>query len=123
MRETLGHGSFLALMGYGVIKFTGTGVVSALALYFATYWWKLNSGQIAFLALDGLIGSLLALPLAPRLSRLLGKKRAAVLLLATPSLLGLLPFALRLAGWFPANGSPALTPPCWPSRPCIGPAA
>jgi Na+/melibiose symporter-like transporter len=110
MRETLGHGSFLALMGYGVIKFTGTGVVSALALYFATYWWKLNSGQIAFLALDGLIGSLLALPLAPRLSRLLGKKRAAVLLLAVTVLLGLLPFALRLAGWFPANGSPALTP-------------
>jgi GPH family glycoside/pentoside/hexuronide:cation symporter len=110
MRETLGHGSFLALMGYGVIKFTGTGVVSALALYFATYWWKLNSGQIAFLALDGLIGSLLALPLAPRLSRLLGKKRAAVLLLAFTVLLGMLPFALRLAGWFPANGSPALTP-------------
>jgi hypothetical protein len=63
MRQTLGHGSFLALMGYGVIKFTGTGVVSALALYFATYWWKLTSGQIAFLALDALIGSLLALPL------------------------------------------------------------
>jgi Na+/melibiose symporter-like transporter len=110
MRQTLGHGSFLALMGYGVIKFTGTGVVSALALYFASYWWKLTSGQIAFLALDGLIGSLLALPLAPRLSRLLGKKRAAILLLAFTVLLGLLPFGLRLAGWFPANGSPALAP-------------
>jgi GPH family glycoside/pentoside/hexuronide:cation symporter len=97
-------------MGYGVIKFTGTGVVSALALYFATYWWKLSSGQIAFLALDALIGSLLALPLAPRLSRLLGKKRAAILLLAVTVALGLLPFGLRLAGWFPAGGSKALVP-------------
>jgi len=110
MRQSLGHGSFLALMGYGVIKFTGTGVVSALALYFATYWWKLSSGQIAFLALDALIGSLLALPLAPRLSRLLGKKRAAIILLAVTVALGLLPFALRLAGWFPAEGSKALVP-------------
>jgi GPH family glycoside/pentoside/hexuronide:cation symporter len=110
MRETLGHGSFLALMGYGVIKFTGTGVVSALALYFATYWWKLTSGQIAFLALDALIGSLLALPLAPRLSKWLGKKRAAIVLLAVTVALGLLPFALRMAGLFPANGSPALAP-------------
>jgi GPH family glycoside/pentoside/hexuronide:cation symporter len=110
MRETLGHGSFLALMGYGVIKFTGTGVVSALALYFATYWWRLSSGQIAFLALDALIGSLLALPLAPRLSKWLGKKRAAILLLAVTVALGLLPFGLRMAGWFPENGSPALAP-------------
>jgi GPH family glycoside/pentoside/hexuronide:cation symporter len=110
MRETLGHGSFLALMGYGVIKFTGTGVVSALALYFATYWWRLSSGQIAFLALDALIGSLLALPLAPRLSKWLGKKRAAIVLLAVTVALGLLPFGLRMAGWFPENGSPALAP-------------
>jgi Na+/melibiose symporter-like transporter len=95
MRETLGHGSFLALMGYGVIKFTGTGVVSALALYFATYWWKLTSGQIAFLALDALIGSLLALPLAPRLSKWLGKKRAAIVLLAVTVAAG--PAALRFA--------------------------
>jgi len=110
MRQSLGHGSFLALMAYGVIKFTGTGVVSALALYFATYWWKLSSGQIAFLALDALVGSLLALPLAPRLSRLLGKKRAAIILLAVTVVLGLLPFALRMAGWFPAEGSRLLVP-------------
>ena len=110
MRQSLGHGSFLALMGYGVIKFTGTGVVSALALYFATYWWKLSSGQIAFLALDALIGSLLALPLAPRLSRLLGKKRAAIILLAVTVALGLLPFGLRILDWFPAEGSKALVP-------------
>nr|WP_295106496.1 MFS transporter [uncultured Caulobacter sp.] len=110
MRQSLGHGSFLALMAYGVIKFTGTGVVSALALYFATYWWKLSSGQIALLALDALIGSLLALPLAPRLSRLLGKKRVAIVLLAVTVVLGLLPFALRMAGWFPAEGSRLLVP-------------
>lgn len=110
MRQSLGHGSFLALMAYGVIKFTGTGVVSALALYFATYWWKLSSGQIAFLALDALIGSLLALPLAPRLSRLLGKKQAAIVLLAVTVVLGLLPFALRMVGWFPAEGSKLLVP-------------
>ena len=110
MRQTLGHGSFLALMGYGVIKFTGTGVVSALALYFATYWWKLTSSQIALLALDALIGSLLALPLAPRLSKWLGKKRAAILMLAVTVALGLLPFGLRMAGLFPVNGSPQLVP-------------
>lgn len=110
MRQSLGHGSFLALMGYGVIKFTGTGVVSALALYFATYWWKLSPGQVAMLALDALIGSLLALALAPRLSRLMGKKRAAILLLAVTVALGLLPFALRMAGWFPGEGSRLLVP-------------
>lgn len=110
MRETLWHGSFLGLMGYGVIKFTGTGVVSALALYFSIYWWRLAPDQIALLAIDALIGSLLALPLAPRLSRLLGKRTAAVLLLAATLVIGLAPFGLRLVGVFPANGSPALVP-------------
>lgn len=110
MRQTLWHGSFLALMGYGIIKFTGTGVVSALALYFATYWWRLQPGQIALLALDGLIGSLIALPLAPRLSKAMGKRAAASILLVATVVIGLTPFGLRLAGLFPENGSPWLVP-------------
>lgn len=110
MRQTLWHGSFLALMGYGIIKFTGTGVVSALALYFATYWWRLEPGQIALLAVDGLIGSLIALPLAPRLSKRMGKRAAASVLLVATVVVGLAPFGLRLAGLFPENGSPWLVP-------------
>jgi GPH family glycoside/pentoside/hexuronide:cation symporter len=124
MRETLGHGSFLALMGYGVIKFTGTGVVSALALYFATYWWKLYLGP------DRLPGfgrpdRLAAGPAAGAAPvEMAGQEAGGDRAAGRDGCPG--PAALRPCGW-PACSPPTVRPRwrrrCWPSRRSIGPAA
>lgn len=106
--QTLRHRSFVALMGYGVIKFTATGTVAALTLYFATFYWRLSPGQTAVLVLDSLFAALIALPLAPRLTRRFGKKASAVALLILTVTVTLTPFGLNMAGLLPPAGSNAL---------------
>lgn len=106
--QTLKHRSFLALMGYGVIKFTATGTTAALTLYFATYYWRLTSSQTAVLVLDSLFAALIALPLAPRLTKRFGKKPSAVALLIITVVTNLTPYALNMAGVLPPAGSNAL---------------
>ncbi|WP_203291539.1 MFS transporter [Maricaulis parjimensis] len=110
MRQTFSHRGFLAILGFGVLKYTGLGISSALALYFGQYFWGLSSPQLAVLALDAALGATLALVLAPRLSKMVGKKGAAFMLALTAILFTCSPYVLRLLGLFYENGSPMLLP-------------
>ena len=93
-----------------MLKYTGLGISSALALYFGPFFWGLSSPQLKILVLEAALGASLALVLAPRLSRRLGKKGAALLLALTAILFTCSPYLLRLLGVFFENGSPALLP-------------
>ena len=110
MRQTFSHRGFLAILGFGVLKYTGLGISSALALYFGSLFWALSSGELAILAADAALGATLALILAPRLSKSLGKKGAAFVLALTAILFTCAPYVLRLLGLFFENGSPMLLP-------------
>lgn len=110
MGETFSHRGFLAILGFGVLKYTGLGISSALALYFGPFFWGLSSPQLKILVLEAALGAGLALALAPRLSRMLGKKGAALILALTAILFTCSPYVLRLLGVFFENGSPALLP-------------
>lgn len=110
MGRTFSHRGFLAILGFGVLKYTAIGMTAALVLYFGSLLWGFASDQLAILALDGLLGAGLALVFAPRISKRFGKRGAAFLLAIVGALLAVSPYTLRLLGSFYANGDPMLLP-------------
>jgi Na+/melibiose symporter-like transporter len=108
VRESLATPSFLPLLGGAVFYSMAAGLSAALSIYLNTYFWGLTSEQIGLLNLPYYGSAAAALWIAPQLSRSLGKKRAAIY--ASLAMIGVAPLSivLRLAGWFPENGTPAL---------------
>jgi Na+/melibiose symporter-like transporter len=86
------------------------GLTSTLGFYYATFFWELKPLQVFLLVLGIPVGAVIALPLGNLLSRRYGKKVAAFGVVIPGLINGPLPQLLRLAGWFPANGSGALLP-------------
>ena len=110
MRGTFAHRGFLAILAFGVLKYTSVGMTSALNIYFGTYLWGLNSAQLAILTIDSLTGAFLALFIAPWASRKVGKRNAALILAVIAVTFASLPYILRLTGNFFENGDPWLVP-------------
>jgi Na+/melibiose symporter-like transporter len=108
VRESLATPSFVPLLSGAVFYSMAAGLSAALSIYLSTYFWALSSAQIGLLNLPYYGSAAIALWLAPQLSRRLGKKRAAIG--ASVAMIALAPLAigLRLAGWFPENGTGAL---------------
>lgn len=101
---------FLAIFGFGVLKYTAIGLYSAMSLYFGTYLFKLTSGQLAILTFDSLVAAALAAPLAPWFSRKLGKRASSMFFAVSGVALGLSPLVLSLFDMFFLPGDPRLVP-------------
>lgn len=110
MFQTLGSRHFASIVGVNIFAAAAEGVGFSIYLYLVTFFWQLTNTQTLILGTDAFIGSTLALILAPRLIKGRDKKPTAMVLLMITVLLSAAPLALRLAGWFPANGSPQLLP-------------
>jgi GPH family glycoside/pentoside/hexuronide:cation symporter len=108
--ETVGNRSFLALFFAAVFASVAGGLTAALSIYLNTYFWELTASQIAVLILPAYLAAVFAGLLARAASARLGKKWAGIAIGLGALTLGPMPVALRLVGWFPANGSPALLP-------------
>ncbi|MCP9221164.1 MFS transporter [Erythrobacter sp. LQ02-29] len=104
------HRGFLAIFGFGVLKFTAIGLATATALYFNTYVFDLSAKQIAVLALEAVTAATLAAPLAPKFSRRLGKKRTAMLMAFGGIVITLSPLVLTYFDLFLRPGDPFLVP-------------
>ncbi|HVJ55145.1 MAG TPA: MFS transporter [Aliidongia sp.] len=116
MLSTLSHRSFLMVLIAGVFSSMALGLTTSLTYYFTTYFWELTSKQLTVINLGYFISAVVAVPLSGILSRLLGKKRAAITVWILSTVIYPLPFLLRLAGLFPENGSPLLLPALF----CLG---
>ena len=110
MVQAVNNRSLLMMLGVGLFMAAAQGVVFALAFYWGTYFWGLNSTEMVILIVDGFLASALALVAAPRVQKRFGKRVAACVLLVGSIVVGFLPFILRFAGFFPDNGSPYLVP-------------
>ncbi|HTW35733.1 MAG TPA: MFS transporter [Rhizomicrobium sp.] len=108
--QTLWHRSFLMITVAGLLAAIATGLSYGLYVYFNTYFWLLRPLQISLFVIGHMVAAVFALAMAPALSRRYSKKPVAIASALASIMLGPLPFLLRLAGWFPANGSPALIP-------------
>ena len=108
--QSMSHPSLRRALG--AIFFAGLagGLGSTLSYYYNTYFWELTPPQTIVLVGGLFVGMLVAMPLGAGLARRYEKKGAALALVVASLINGPLPQLLRLLGWFPPNGHPALLP-------------
>lgn len=110
VRATLSNHSLVSLMLAGILGGVGGGVTNGLSIYLYTHFWDLGPSQFGLLVPAGSLGSILAVFIAPALSRRFGKKRAMIGLFSVSVVTAAGPIFLRLVGLMVANGSPWLMP-------------
>lgn len=101
---------FLAILGFGVFKFTAIGLYAASALYFNTYLFGLDAPQIALLTIDSIVAATIAAPLAPLMSQWLGKKASSLIFAVAGVGIGLSPLLLSWLDLFFGPGDAMLLP-------------
>lgn len=110
MGSALRNRAFLAIFGFGVLKYSAIGLYSATTLFFLTYLYQLNALQVAILTVDSFVAATIAAPLAPVMSAWLGKRTSSMLFAVVGVSIGLTPLLLAYNGWFFAPGDPMLVP-------------
>ena len=108
LKETLSNRSFFALFISALFMAVASGVSTSLSIYFSRHFWELTSTEIGYMNLPYFLSALIALAIAPWISKNLGKKRGGMLTLAISFGMAPMPYILRLLGWFPENGTDAL---------------
>jgi len=108
--ETLANRSFLSIFGSTIILGLGAALAAALAVYFNTYLWGLDPGEVGIIFLSGLISAPVASVVARVAGRRIDKKRAAIGLAGLAFVIAPLPIILRLIGMFPSNEDPIFFP-------------
>lgn len=108
LKRALRNRSFCWLFGGVLTLFVMIGVDTALGLYMFKFFWELPASQTLWLFLALPLGALLGAPFTRYLHRFIHKHTTVLLGTAWFALLELAPVLLRLAGWFPDNGSPAV---------------
>lgn len=110
MLGTLAHASFLRILLASLCTAMAGGLSLSINLYFTTFFWELNSTQIALFTFASFLAAVFAFTAAPALSRRFGKKASAMVLLVLGVMVSSTPVTLRLLGVFPPNGSPLIFP-------------
>ena len=108
LQDTLSNRSFFALFIAALLMAVAAGVSTSLSIYFSRHFWELTSAQIGYLNLPYFFSAFIALMLAPKVSRWLGKKQGGMSVLIAAFSLAPLPFVLRILGYFPENGTDEL---------------
>jgi len=108
LKETLSNRSFFALFISALFMAVASGVSTSLSIYFSRHFWELTSSQIGYMNLPYFLSALVALWIAPWISKTLGKKRGGMVTLGVSFAMAPMPYILRLLDWFPENGTDAL---------------
>ncbi|MEO0607138.1 MAG: MFS transporter, partial [Pseudomonadota bacterium] len=106
--ETASNPSFRALFIATLFGFIASGTSASLNQYINGFFWEFTGDQIGALTGAVFFSPLVALILAPFVSRTLGKKRAAITVGILAFTIAPAPVFARLMGWMPANGTPEL---------------
>lgn len=110
LSESLRNSSFRALFLGLMLTYISWGVTTALGLHLATYFWFVSNEQLVFWGIATGIGIFSGLPFWMRQSLRLDKKPTFVWGIAIFTLATAIPTFLKMAGFWPAVGSPAYLP-------------
>ncbi len=108
IKETLSNRSFFALFVSALLQAVAAGVSTSLSIYFSRHFWELTTTQIGYMNLPYFFSAFIALLLAPRVSRWLGKKKGGMTVLGLAFAMAPMPYILRVLGLFPENGTDTL---------------
>jgi GPH family glycoside/pentoside/hexuronide:cation symporter len=107
---SLSNRAFLILMLCTLFANIAQGVSFGLITYFITYFWEFASSSLALYVIALMFGIGGAAVLAARVSRNIGKRRAAVIFLLIGVVLHPIPYVARVLDLFPTNDDPMLLP-------------
>jgi Na+/melibiose symporter-like transporter len=110
LAAALGNPSVVALLVSVILLSAVTGFSNSLYNYIQVFIWGLSSAQIGILATAPFVAVFVVLAATPWITRGRDKKRVAIAVALVAIVGQPLPVLLRLAGVFPANGSPPLMP-------------
>lgn len=110
IRLALQNRAFRVLLIGGMFGNANLGLIFALTTYFNTFVWGFGSGELAIFTVCILIGAACAFAFVTIASRRFGKRLVAVWSAVGYLVTAVAPLLLRMAGAFPANGTPALLP-------------
>ena len=110
VRTAFANRAFRILLVSGMFSNANLGLIFALTTYFNTFLWGFSSGALAIFTLCILLGVAVAFGFVTIASRRWGKRLVAVWSAIGYCVLASAPLLLRVAGVFPANGTPALLP-------------
>ena len=102
--------SYISVCAAWLVMATSGGMLAVVSTYTYIYCYELSTEELSISRFIGLPGALAALPLAKRLTAWLDKKMTVVYLSMICATLVGLPHVLRMADWFPDNGSAWLLP-------------
>ena len=108
--ETIRDPSVVALLVSGAVSSAASGTAAVLWVYVQPYFWGFDSDQLVWMLTAQLISPVIAFTLLPTLAGHWDKKPLIIRVSIVSLVLGTAPIALRLFGWFPGNGDPALFP-------------
>jgi Na+/melibiose symporter-like transporter len=105
---TLGNPALLTVMGAGLLSGVSTGLTGTISLFMSYYFWQLSPQVLGLIGFSIAPSSVIAVLVAPFLSRALGKKRTMLTVFTLAILGNTIPVSLRLLGLMPPNGSPVI---------------
>ncbi len=111
LKESFSHRAFLILVAGGGLAYVSQGITFSISNYLYLFIWRFGPGEMALIPLV-LFASVVTcfLGLGP-LHRRWGKRDTAVVTALLGAALWVLPFFLRLAGFWPEVATPASTRP------------
>ncbi len=95
----LSNQAFRTLMAYAIVWRSTDGLLAALWIYLMSYFWLINSDQIAILSGTNFIGAVIALIITPWLARGLNKRTVIIFTNLGFLFTSVLPVVLRLYGF------------------------
>lgn len=105
--ETLSDKNFFALFIAALFGAIATGLTTALAFYFTTYFWGFTAQETGWITVGVFVSAIIGSTIAPIVTRTLGKKRGAVIIGLIAFIGSPTPIVLRLIGVMPSNDDPA----------------
>lgn len=108
MKTILTDGTYASVLGFMLFFSVVGGLATGLGVYVNTFFWRLNSEQLASIAGATGLGVVLAL-IVVQLSKRFGKKETVMVLIFIALLSSIVPTGLGLAGLMP-KAMPALLP-------------
>jgi GPH family glycoside/pentoside/hexuronide:cation symporter len=108
--STLKNRNYLYILSGFFFFMIASGIYDTISVFANTFYWELKAEQIRWLSLVGAPAALFGAIFSPALMRRFDRKPVMLVALLGTALFAQLPVDLRLLGFFPENGSPALLP-------------
>ena len=103
--ETLSNRSFIALFVSAIFGSVAAGLSAAMAFILYTYFWRFTSHQISLITMGVFGSAVIGALLAPYLSRVIGKKRGAIISGLLAFIGSPVPIVLRLTHVLPPTSN------------------